>query len=79
MDGTAMMAVAVLSQDATFSTGKPQFLFDGPFDTTQNFNFDISPDGRYFVMVEADPEATPSRLQIVLNWLEEVKRAVPRK
>jgi eukaryotic-like serine/threonine-protein kinase len=78
-NGTAMMAVAVHSQDGTLAVGKPQFLFDGPFDATQNFNFDISPDGKYFIMVETDPEATPSRLQIVLNWFEELKRVVPRK
>jgi serine/threonine-protein kinase len=78
-NGTAMMAVAVHSQDGTFVAGKPQFLFDGPFDRTQNFNFDIFPDGKYFIMVETDPEATPSRLQVVLNWFRELQERVPVK
>jgi hypothetical protein len=38
----------------------------------------ISPDGTYFVMVEADPNARPTQVHVVLNWLEELKRLVPR-
>ena len=51
MNGTAMMAVAVETRGTTYVAGKPQLLFDGPFDTTQDINFDISPDGTRFVMV----------------------------
>jgi hypothetical protein len=29
------------------------------------------------VMVEADPDAKPTQIHVVLNWLEEVKRMVP--
>jgi Tol biopolymer transport system component len=75
----AIMVVAVQTQGAKFAAGKPQLLFDGPFDTTQNPNFDVSPDGQHFVMVEADPDATPNRLQIVVNWPEELKKLVPGK
>ncbi len=77
MNGTAMMSVDVETRGPGFLAGKPQFLFDGPFDTTQDLNFDISPDGTHFVMVEADPDAKPTRLQIVLNWSAELNRLVP--
>jgi hypothetical protein len=40
-------------------------------------NFDISPDGTHFVMVESDPDARPTRVNVVLNWTEELKRLVP--
>ena len=40
-------------------------------------NFDISPDGKYFVMVESNPDARPTRVNVVLNWHEELKRLVP--
>ena len=72
-----MMAVAVEVQGTHFVAGKPQFLFEGPFVGTQDMNFDISPDGTHFVMVEADPDARPTRVNVVLNWIEELKRLVP--
>jgi serine/threonine-protein kinase len=77
VNGAAMMAVAVEVQGTYFVAGKPQLLFDGPFDATQDMNFDISPDGTYFVMVVADPDARPTRVNVVLNWHEELKRLVP--
>jgi hypothetical protein len=33
------------------------------------------PDGKTFVMVKAEPPIT--QFNVVLNWLEEVKRLVP--
>jgi serine/threonine-protein kinase len=76
---TAIIAVSVQTQNGTFAAGKPQLLFDGPFDATQDPNFDVSPDGQHFVMVEADRDAMPNRLQVVLNWTEELKMLVPHK
>jgi len=35
-------------------------------------NYDVTPDG-HFVMVKNDP----ARLNVVLNWFEELKRKVP--
>jgi serine/threonine-protein kinase len=76
MNGTSMMAVSVETQGQSFVSGKPQFLFDGPFDTTQDMNIDISPDGRSFVMIEADPDAKPTKIDVILNWSEDVARIV---
>ena len=76
MNGTSMMVVAVEKRGASFVSGKPQLLFDGPFDTTQDMNVDISPDGRSFVMVEADPDAKPTKVNVILNWSEELARIV---
>ena len=79
MNAAAVMAVPVQTRGPRFVAGTPEFLFDGPFDTTQDMNFDISPDGTRFVMVEADPDASPTRLQVVLNWAEELKTKLPAK
>lgn len=38
-------------------------------------NYDVSPDGQRFVMVKGEPGS--SRLNIVLNWFDELKRLVP--
>ena len=77
MNGADVMAVSVDTIEGTFTAGTPERLFDGPFDTTQADNFDISPDGTHFVMIEADPDARPSRFQLVINWSQELKERVP--
>ena len=73
------MAVDVsTSPDLTLS--QPRVLFEQryAFGTAQTIaNYDVSPDGQRFVMVKDD--AASGRLNIVLNWLEELKRLVPTK
>lgn len=42
--------------------------------------YDLAPDGRRFLMIKQDPDADgagASSLVVVLNWFEELKRAVP--
>lgn len=48
--------------------------------------WDISPDGKHFLMIkqpqavgEASAGALPRKINIVLNWLEELKQRVPVK
>ena len=40
-------------------------------------NYDVSPDGQRFVMVK--DESRSGRLNVVLNWSEELKAKVPTK
>jgi Tol biopolymer transport system component len=63
--GDAMMAVAMHS-DGTF--GAPRRLFD-----RSNYYFffpsyDISPDGKRFLMIQRDPDSVPRQLNVILNW-----------
>jgi serine/threonine-protein kinase len=44
--------------------------------------YDLSPDGQRFLMIKAQPgpiEAGTPALVVVLNWFEELKRAVPAR
>ena len=75
LNGTTMMSVRVEAPVGMFTAGTPEPLFTGPFETGSP-PFDISPDGTYFVMVEAQPDARPSEINVVLNWHEELKRLV---
>ena len=51
---------------------------DTPSATPQTIpNYDVSPDGQRFVMVKDD--SASGRLNIVLNWTEELKRLVPTR
>ena len=71
LSGTTVMAAAVRAEGMKFEVASPERLFDGPFDTGSP-HFDISPDGSYFVMIEADPDARPTQIHAVVNWISEL-------
>jgi hypothetical protein len=37
-------------------------------------NYDVTPDGRRLLMVRSSRQEAPSRVNIVLNWLDDLKR-----
>jgi serine/threonine-protein kinase len=77
--GEKMMAVDVATQPS-FAAGKPRVLFEGQYlPTPITFpNYDVSPDGKRFLMLEESERATSAtQINVVLNWFEELKRRVP--
>jgi hypothetical protein len=71
--GSRMMSVEV-ELAPTFRAGKPQMLFEGSY---QN-GWDVAPDASRFLMIKAAaPEQPPDEIDIVVNWLEELRRRVP--
>jgi Tol biopolymer transport system component len=80
-NGDAVMGVPVNTK-STFSAGKPGILFRGPYWTgiSESPAWDISPDGkRFLMMMRLQAPAGPRRINIVLNWTEELKQRVPVK
>ena len=77
--GDRMMAVEVTAgADAVLS--EPRLLFEGQYAFGAGItiaNYDVAPDGQRFVMIK--DESTAGRLNVVLNWREELKRLVPPK
>ena len=72
--------MAVECQATEFSADKPQMLFAGSYLPTllQLANYDVSPDGQRFLMVNTErADAAPRQINVVLNWLEELKQKVP--
>ena len=80
--GNKMMAVAVQGGPA-LSVGRALELFDGDFEHNDGRllrlvspNYDASPDGQHFVMVQSSGPAAaplaPSGLHVVLNWFREL-------
>jgi hypothetical protein len=72
--------------EPTFSPGKPRELFRGTFVSGVGMSppYDVHPDGKRFLMIkppqiqEEEPtEAPPRKINIVLNWDEELKQRVP--
>jgi eukaryotic-like serine/threonine-protein kinase len=87
-NGDSVMAVSV-KMNPTFSLDTPHLLFQGSYFSC-NFHFvgneynpwDISPDGKRFLMIKESSSAAGAesqRINIVLNWIDELKQRVPVK
>jgi hypothetical protein len=77
------MMVVDITLAPTFSASIPRMLFEGRFGTTTPIRgYDVSADGRRFLMIQPKPQP-PARsitqMVVVLNWTEELKRLVPTR
>lgn len=75
-----MMAVDITPGD-TFRAGAPHVLFEGNWVISSPMrSYDISPDGKYFIMARLEPlpDQRVTRLNVVLNWFDELKARAPR-
>jgi len=88
-NGNKMMVVGVTLQP--FRSSRPRLVWEGeyahglsstcgppgPFSS----NYDVTPDGQRFLMIQEQesPELVSTRVQVVLNWPEELKRLAEKK
>jgi Tol biopolymer transport system component/predicted Ser/Thr protein kinase len=89
-NGEEIMAVPIIA-DKTYNAGSPKVLFRGTYVAASFVGgnrelspWDINPDGKRFLMMKQGGSGTsagggPRRINIVLNWLEELKQRVPMK
>ncbi|HSE40569.1 MAG TPA: protein kinase, partial [Acidobacteriota bacterium] len=76
--GNTVQSVKILLTPK-FTVSQPEQLFEGlyePPSTGGSPYYDVSPDGTRFVMLQSIEAATQKQLQVVLNWDEEVKKAI---
>ena len=71
-NGNEVMAVTI-EGGTDFLISNPTLLFEGAYAP----GYDVTRDGRRFLMVQSDPESAPNRVHIVLNWSEELERLAP--
>jgi Tol biopolymer transport system component len=73
-----MFAVPVDTRRLT--AGKPVLLFERPYVTNglSGHDYDVTPDGRFLLIKLSAEEQEPPRLNVVLNWTDELRRRVPR-
>ena len=73
VEGDALMAVPV-STTPTFSAGRATQLFQGKGAfADRGHNYDVSADGKKFVIVEPVLGGKPPTIQVVENWYEEFR------
>jgi Tol biopolymer transport system component len=76
-NGTKMMAVEVSTEPA-FKAGRPKLLFEEKYlDPYFSEFYDITPDGERFVIIKPGERQLMTRINVVLNWFEELQRKVP--
>ena len=77
-NGDQLIAVPVMLRP-TFRASKPQVLFERPYWRFGFLrNYDVTADGgRFLFLKESEQAATATRIEVVLNWQEELKRLVP--
>jgi len=69
----------------SFKAGSPTVVFRGDYPVIQNgTQYSVTPDGKRFLMikdaaVKPGAGAPPQQINIVLNWIEELKQRVPPK
>lgn len=70
---------AAVKTAGTFEIDPPQFLFTQglPFVSSEIASYDVTPDGRHFVMIASDPESAPTHFRLVANWTRELVSRVP--
>ena len=66
-----MMSVQV--DLATGSPGSPQVVFEGPY-RYGNRNYDVTADGRRFLMVKPRTNEEGREVVVVLNWFDVLTR-----
>ena len=77
-NGDAVFAVDVQATPI-LSAGKPRKLFEKDYERTTTLwpNYDVAPDGRRFLMIRTLDDKGPAQIDVVLNWVDELKQRVP--
>jgi hypothetical protein len=74
-----VMAVDIASGTA-FKYSQPHQLFEGPYEATNPVrSYDITADGQHFILLRivAEPAQPVTKLTVVLNFFDELRRRVP--
>ncbi len=78
--GDSVMAVSIDLQ--TGRSGQPKALFGGPYPDSPGWtrprSYDVSRDGERFLMLKLPLERVRPRINVVLNWFDELRAKVPR-
>jgi serine/threonine-protein kinase len=78
--GDSVMAVSTDLMNGR--SGQPVALFSGPYPDSPGWtrlrSYDVSRDGERFLMLKRPPERSRPRINVVLNWFDELRAKAPR-
>ena len=76
--GPKMMSVDVALAGTSARIGRPQRLFEGDYLQWAGANYDVSADGKRFIMVRA-ANASTQTLSVRVNWKSEIQQLAPNR
>ena len=72
------MMVAEVRTEPALAISKPRALFEGLYEVMDGpINYDVTPDGRRFLMVKMERSEAPTELRVVTGWDRELRKALP--
>ena len=80
LDAAKRLSVVDVRAANGFTASRPKRILDRSFFARgSGQTYDVSTDGKRFLMIEKDPADTiaPTEIHLVLNWFEELKRLAP--
>ena len=73
-----MMVAGYSTKGNAFVAEKPRLWSNTPFGTTNRLrDFDAAPDGKRMIVVLDPPLETPTHVNLLLNFFDEVRRRAP--
>ncbi len=83
LDSEKRLSVVDVRAASGFTASRPKRILDRSFFVVADSaaqTYDVSTDGKRFLMIEEDPEdaIAPTEIHLVLNWFEELKRLAPK-
>lgn len=80
----ALMTVRVVATEPTLRMSAPEELFRGlvPASSWLRRTYDVAPGGRFLTLYDPDAgdgRSSPGRVVLIRNWLDELRRLVPRQ
>lgn len=70
-----VMAVSIETKP-TLKVGQPRMLFEGPY-FESGHDIAITPDGKGFILIRENDATGPREIEVVVNWLSELKQRAP--
>ncbi len=72
------MAVKIEAEAGALTPGVPEVVFNGYFNRAIGpRDYDIAPDGRFLMLKEAGSGAPPRQINLVRNWVEDLRELAP--
>ena len=75
--GDDLMSVQVRTTGALVLGERKKLLDLSEYDSGYFHDFDVSADGQRFLLIRTEPESRPIRLDVILNWFEQLERLAP--
>ena len=76
--GDHLMSVEVKSHSPLTLGARKELLDVSAYEFGYFHDFDVSADGQRFLFIRAEPDARPTRLNVVTNWFQELEQKVKK-